>query len=368
MAHPDLQKENQELHQALANLNEKAQLNRTVLEKLFDIELNLLACRSLPELLQRLLVQFKASFSLEQIHLILLDPEYTVRQLLTANQDNSPNNLQFVINQHLLREIHPEDQLSLFHTVQDRFGSYFPSSTHPPSKVALLPLIRHDCLIGSLHLGCHDSDLFDLDQLMLSQYLRHLASVISICFENCISQQNLQRQSSMDVLTKVYNRRAFEQEITKELSRCSRTGEPLGCLFLDLDHFKRVNDTHGHQAGDTVLREVGKLLKQKVRNTDIIGRYGGEEFAILLPGCDESGAQKLALGLCQAIASMQFCINERHSFRITASIGVAADAPRQGSTQNLSLQADTLIQAADRALYQAKHNGRNRLFLASALD
>ncbi len=367
MAAPALEKENQDLKQALANLQERAELSHVVLSKLFDIELSLLACGSLADLLDLLLVRFSASFNLGQIHLVLFDPEYTVRQLLNSASVLDNGQLEFVSTQQPLREIHPDSKVRLLHADEQALQPYFPVPSSELRHVALLPLIRHDCLIGSLHLGCRDGSFSSLDPHLLAQYLRHLASVISICFENCISQENLQRLSNIDMLTKVLNRRAFEQELVKEVSRCSRTKQPLGCLFIDLDHFKQINDTHGHQTGDSVLRKVGLALKEHLRSTDIIARYGGEEFAVLLPGCDECCAEKMAQTLCQVVAELSFTADDTTELRITTSIGVASEAPRPSSKAINSL-AHRLINAADRALYQAKRSGRNRYCLASRLD
>jgi diguanylate cyclase (GGDEF)-like protein len=135
--------------------------------------------------------------------------------------------------------------------------------------------------------------------------------------------------------------------LARELLRAARSGQPLSLVMLDIDHFKQVNDTHGHHAGDTVLQRVGRQLSEECRSSDLVSRYGGEEFAILLPETDIEQAYALAERLRVAIAI------DADDFRVTASFGVAS-CPDHGSGPA------ELVQAADAALYRSKRLGRNR--------
>jgi two-component system cell cycle response regulator len=229
-------------------------------------------------------------------------------------------------------------------------------------SAALLPLVRQNCIIGSLHLGAHEPDRYTNDYRY--DYLTHLASVISVCIENCISQETLHRLSTVDALTGVHNRRAFSKDLTREMNRANRAKEPLSCLLLDIDHFKSINDTHGHQTGDRTLKTIGALLLEHFRNTDLIARYGGEEFAVLLPACPTDQAKRIAEELRLAIAKLIIRTPLGDAFKITTSIGCSTFiSPKERflDATELNQKSDYLISQADAALYDAKRSGRNRV-------
>ncbi len=171
-------------------------------------------------------------------------------------------------------------------------------------------------------------------------------------------RRELERLATTDVLTGVFNRRVLLERLELELRRCRRYGSRLCVLLLDVDYFKRVNDTYGHLAGDAVLVAVGHILRTRVRNTDVAGRYGGEEFGVLLPETDLEPGRELAERLRQHVADEVFSAGTA-TFRVTCSVGVAhfADARQK---------ANDLLQGADKALYRAKEQGRNRVCVASA--
>ncbi|RTE64604.1 sensor domain-containing diguanylate cyclase [Amphritea opalescens] len=354
-----LKQENTDLKRSLRLLTTKVEQNEQLLRSFFDMEIRLFSCSNLAELLDLILVEFKDHFQLSAVNLMLLDPENAARDLLESYTPPQPeHSLRFVDNQQLLKSLFPTQTLRVGELSPPLKSIAFPRTPYILSS-ALLPLIRHNCLIGSLHLGSNDpdrySDHFDYD------YINHLASVIAVCIENCINQQNMKRLSIIDMLTKVYNRRAFDQEIIKELSRASRHDRPLSCLFIDLDYFKLVNDNFGHQIGDKVLRAIGLLLRQNLRKTDFVARYGGEEFAILLPNCDSHKAMQISDQLRNKIAHMVIHNSDNTPFRISASIGVTHCTSASFTFDDLNAQAHALLKAADEAVYQAKEKGRNRV-------
>ncbi|MBF0611678.1 MAG: diguanylate cyclase [Magnetococcales bacterium] len=159
----------------------------------------------------------------------------------------------------------------------------------------------------------------------------------------------LARISQTDALTGLFNRRFFDEAIQLEMERADRYNRPLSFIMVDLDHFKQVNDTYGHPVGDQVLRELAQVLRQSVRKSDMVFRYGGEEFAILLPEATLEGVTSLGEKVRQAIENHQFA-GVGHK---TASLGATVLA--SGDT------VETLIQRADAALYSAKRNGRNQV-------
>ncbi|TDP11179.1 diguanylate cyclase with GAF sensor [Roseateles asaccharophilus] len=162
----------------------------------------------------------------------------------------------------------------------------------------------------------------------------------------------LRRLALEDELTGLRNRRALLAELEREFNVCRRYGSPLSVLMLDLDHFKYINDRHGHAVGDAVLRGLGGLLREGLRQVDLPGRLGGEEFAVLLPGSAAEGALQLAEVLRQRIEAARFAGAE--TLCVTASLGLASYAPEQAD-------AAELLRLADAALYRAKLGGRNRV-------
>jgi two-component system cell cycle response regulator len=170
-------------------------------------------------------------------------------------------------------------------------------------------------------------------------------------------EAELQRLARFDELTGVCNRRYLFDRLTQEILRARRYGPPLCILMIDLDHFKRVNDTYGHIMGDTVLAKVASILRQTIRATDIPGRYGGEEFCIALTETKIDGARLVAERLRRQIATEEFPGPDGSTFHMTCSIGLA-------QFDDCIQDILAFVECADRALYQAKTSGRNRVVCA----
>lgn len=160
--------------------------------------------------------------------------------------------------------------------------------------------------------------------------------------------------AAADPLTGAANRRAIIEALDRDIGRAIRTREPLALMMIDIDHFKRVNDIHGHLAGDAVLRSLVSLIRQRIRTQDIVGRYGGEEFLVVLPDTSLAGVQRLAQDLCNAAAAHATSYSGQR-ITVTISIGVFGGRLEPGDSWDL------LIHAADSALYRAKDAGRNRV-------
>jgi diguanylate cyclase (GGDEF)-like protein len=169
-------------------------------------------------------------------------------------------------------------------------------------------------------------------------------------------QRELREQALRDPLTGLYNRRALAERFAQESAHQRATGQPLALAVLDIDHFKQVNDTHGHAAGDQVLCGLARELREALRASDTVFRTGGEEFALLLPGADAESALRRVEALRERVAAADLGLPEH---RVSFSAGVAAVGP------GLEM-LDALLKAADRALYAAKAGGRNRSVLAAA--
>ena len=161
----------------------------------------------------------------------------------------------------------------------------------------------------------------------------------------------LEIKSNTDVLTKTYNRGYFNQQLSMEMSRTNRYQTPLSLILLDIDQFKLINDTHGHLTGDAVLQDIAALVQGHIRKNDILARWGGEEFTILIPGIDQKSAFLFAEKLRLMIENYTFT----DELRVTSSFGVSGYVAGEAG--------DDFINRADKGLYKAKEGGRNRSFL-----
>ena len=179
-----------------------------------------------------------------------------------------------------------------------------------------------------------------------------LDAVVHFAVENAQQRERLRQMASLDGLTGVLNHGEMQRRLDAEIARANRTGNPLSLILMDIDHFKQINDTYGHPAGDDVLKWLADKLKQTCRKSDIVARYGGEEFLIILPETDEQGSVQKAEKLRREIASMSFR-NDGGSISVTSSFGVSGH--RVGDSKQV------LVCRVDEALYQAKHSGRNKV-------
>lgn len=208
-------------------------------------------------------------------------------------------------------------------------------------------------LIEGMESGADDYITKPFDQHELQVRLRAGTRLVDLQAELMSAREALREQATKDALTHLWNRSSIFDTLCRELARAARENTPVGVAMVDLDHFKSVNDNYGHFAGDAVLCEAARRMQNAIRQYDSIGRYGGEEFLILLPGCDEQTSLNQADRLRKQLASSGMSLNET-SLCVTASFGVTCAIPGQSWTP------EDLIRKADEALYLAKKLGRNR--------
>lgn len=194
-----------------------------------------------------------------------------------------------------------------------------------------------------LHVDCVDGQL--------SLQVPYLVSQLRILIDRAQIYKRMQKMSITDYLTNVSNRRHFMERFRQEYNRAKRFDFPLSFIIVDIDHFKKINDTYGHLVGDEILRNVAKVLAEKIREIDFIGRYGGEEFVIFLPEAPHDAAIRAAERLRVAIEKESFKAYDE-TLNVTISAGVS-------TYPNYCADKDELIEMADKALYQAKESGRN---------
>jgi diguanylate cyclase (GGDEF)-like protein len=183
----------------------------------------------------------------------------------------------------------------------------------------------------------------------------YLTSQAAVSVENVDLHETVQRQAVTDELTGLFNHRRFQEVMSAEVERARRYEQEMGLIMLDIDNFKRVNDTYGHVQGDMVLREVARVLRQSARDVDEPARYGGEEMAVALPQTDLDGAFRFAERVRQRIEALELpLLDGDGTLRVTASFGAAS------LTKSPQPDKEGLVAAADAALYRAKRSGKNR--------
>jgi diguanylate cyclase (GGDEF)-like protein len=218
------------------------------------------------------------------------------------------------------------------------------------SALKIFPLKSGDTSFGTLVCGSRQRDAFgEAVQIELSLLAMQAAESVA----RTRLYEHVEKLATTDGLTGLLNRRTFNSQLAARLREAQRYRKHLSLLLVDIDHFKKVNDTHGHPAGDSVLRGVAAVAASQARETDLVARYGGEELALVLPETDSAGARAIAERLRAAVASADHPTEKGH-LRVTISLGIAT-WPGDGAA------AEELIEAADKALYRAKQAGRNRV-------
>ncbi|HVZ32331.1 MAG TPA: GGDEF domain-containing protein, partial [Polyangiaceae bacterium] len=233
----------------------------------------------------------------------------------------------------------------------------FTRQLHPPRLPSLLvlPLLVHQEVLGTLVLGSEQSGGFGADVRITLQVL---AGHVAVSLANARMLKRLEELATTDGLTGLLNKRAVTEMARQKLRSAQRFRKPLAVLICDLDHFKAVNDTHGHDVGDRVIQGFADVLRRAKRETDAVGRFGGEEFVLICEQTDQEGAELLSQRIRAELGKARF-VSDSGAFEVTCSVGIAT-FPEAGSDW------ESLFKATDEALYVSKRNGRNRVTLWSA--
>ena len=234
-------------------------------------------------------------------------------------------------------------------------SSYYRGADNPLFKkgyFASIPLMIEQEIVGVLNINDVGQDSFDVGDL---DFILNLSEFIAMSISNAVLYEQANKLAVTDGLTGISNRQSVEKSLQIEFERSKRYNSPLSLILLDVDHFKDVNDTYGHQKGDEILIAFASLLKKACRANDIAARYGGEEFVMVLPQSSAQGAFKIAERVREEMMKISFTGNESN-FAVTVSCGVAEFNKDYESINKL-------ISVADRALYEAKNGGRNKTIL-----
>ena len=352
----------QQLSDMVNDLFQKATQNEEILRRYQQFELKLLDLSSFEQLLDTLLCNSLDYFHLDSVELLLYDPQGTLASLLSDEYRALPGLklTQRLADLQSLYNSRPEVKLV---SVGDTPLPVFKGSGL--RSAAMLPLCRQGLLVGSLHFGSRGQQRFTDDKS--TDFIAHMASIIAVCLENVVNQERLHRLSMYDMLTQVKNRRAFHRALDEEVSRATRSGDPLSVMFVDLDHFKKINDSYGHPMGDKVLKTVAQLVDTLLRKTDHVCRYGGEEFALVLPNCGQQRALEVAERIRCQVSELRIAEDTEPQspstpadVSVTLSIGVCCWVPAaELDGIDEAEVARLLIATSDKGVYQSKAAGRN---------
>lgn len=358
--------ENESLRARMAYLLEQAERNHEIMRRHQAFDLEIVGAATFPELVGTIFRSLPVISELDIVTLALVDQDadiHTVMHKLGVDFAALPQ-LVFVANQAALGFVParplfpnpPKPLLGPYHPAAHK--AIFPNPPPGLQSVALVPLLRNKRLIGSLNMGSLDPTRFT--PALGTDFIEHMASIIAICLENVISNEMLKYIGLTDSLTGVYNRRYIDRRLLEEIARARRQAYRISCMYIDIDHFKQVNDSVGHQGGDEVLREVAARIKAELRLSDALGRFGGEEFVVLLIDANLESSTAVAQRIRASIADRPFELSGGERIPVSVSIGVATldDFERDHAIEGV---AQELVAHADTALYQAKEAGRNRV-------
>ncbi|MBY0556635.1 MAG: sensor domain-containing diguanylate cyclase [Burkholderiaceae bacterium] len=363
----DLAAENHALRARMTYLLEQAERNHSIMTRHQAFDLEIVGAANFPELVGTIFRVLPVISELDSVTLTLLDEDADIREVMlkldvvfadfpglifvesvdAMGLDLAPRNAQAAP---------PRPLLGMYDA--RRHATAFP---HPPvglQSVALVPLLRNKRIIGSLNLGSCDPTRFTPS--LGTDFIEHMASIIAICLENVISNEMLKYIGLTDSLTGVYNRRYIDRRLLEEIARARRQKYPISFMYIDIDHFKRVNDTVGHGGGDDVLREVASRIKNELRTSDALARFGGEEFVVLLIDADLDSAAFVAERIRASVAGSMIVLSQELRLSVTVSIGVACLAPGDAEGDPAAV-ARAWVAQADTLLYVAKESGRNRV-------
>lgn len=291
------------------------------------------------------------------ITLMMHDPELELQRIIDAESQAVIS--QCMIPTHdlsLLNKIFSDSPKPYFDQLSPvMLRLFFPGRAEQVKSTLLMPLVQGGELIGSLNFGNTHAGTYSAG--MSTDIIERLAAIITVAMQNTLNQYRLRQAGLTDPLTALNNRRFFEQRLVEEFDRALRTKRPLCCLMIDIDYFKQVNDTHGHQVGDKVLQRVSKTMVEQMRRTDVLARYGGEEFVVLLPETVATVAMEVAERLRMRVAKDLIPIEGSNNISITISVGLSVLDSRISTLDT----PRTLLAYADQALYKAKHSGRNKV-------
>lgn len=358
--------ENRKLKRQLDNLLRRARTNEQKQELFDSFGFEVISANTPAQLRDYVLFQMQARFQLQDVVMTLIDFDHDVERLFYGHDIDAKSLYEsklLILDKESDKE--KISSMSMFPKlgpevlVEYDWMSKGIDDVQLCKSAALLPLMRNNQLIGTLLLLSRDVNRYQAG--VATTFLQKLSAMTAVAIQNCLNQQRIKEIGYQDPLTQAYNRRYFDLRFTDEIERSLRQGDNLACMFLDVDFFKKVNDTYGHHVGDLVLTQLVSLIKEQVRACDVVARYGGEEFAVVLPGVTLELATEIAERLRKAVQLDKRLTCGQGGLNVTISIGLEILSALNDKDLSTKKIGDQLLQHADEALYKAKTSGRNQV-------
>ncbi len=334
----------------------RARSNEEKQARLHAMELRFLDAGSLETLCETIVGDYREAFALASVNLFLFDWDGALRRFFGESEIEPPAGVQVLEAgdaEHLLTLSGSRPWLGPFDKRLHR--RHFPTGRDRLASVALLPLNRRSRPVGLLSLASEDTDRFQSG--LGTEFLQRLGAILAVCIENSINAERLRQLGLRDPLTHLYNRRYFQERLVQAMNLAMRGEQSLSCVYLDIDHFKRINDQYGHPVGDAVLCEVARRIAAQLRVGEVVARVGGEEFALLLTDTALDPACGVAERMRAAISASDYHLGDEQTLRLSLSAGVAEWSPARAPASEAA--AADLIARADAALLRAKQAGRD---------
>ncbi len=343
--------ENTELRKRLKEIYERIRQNEQILAHFSEIENLVMECNHLDELVHRLLREMDDRFN---VLTVLQISNSTSVNLDTFCPEVHHDRFAWLPDEILTRRLGGQNSPFLKNALTpEEVREFFPKDSETIRSMAVIPLYRRGKVLGCLTLGSEEPCRYQPD--MSTHFLDQLGKKISLGLESIIMLEELRKSSVTDPLTGLYNRNYLTHVLEREKDRLARYTTPFSCILIDLDGFKQLNDTYGHQAGDRMLIHFAKILRHNLRKTDICIRYGGDEFVVVLPHCNMSQALATAHKLVREANEAALSLGEDVTVLPRASFGVS-------DCSSVQEEPDTVLAAADINLYEAKKRGGNTVF------
>lgn len=362
-------RENRLLRRKLDNLLRQARTNEKKQELFDSFGFEVIGATTPGQLRDLLLFQMRTRFQLQEVVLCIVDHGKDTERLFYGHDEEAKH---IFSNRLIILDVDKDqdkiDMLSYFPILGSKVIREYTwlldacDNRDTFESAALLPLIRSEQIIGAMLLISGDYNRYQSSHG--TTFLQKLSALTAAAIENCLNHQRLKEIGYQDALTRAYNRRYFDLRLKDEIERSLRQEDDLACMFLDVDFFKKVNDTYGHHIGDLVLMRMVSIVKEQVRACDIVARYGGEEFAVALPDTSLDKAEEIADRLRLAVNAQTHDFYDK-TLNISVSIGLSSLNNMVTENKTADEIAVILLEQADKALYFAKENGRNQVVIYS---
>lgn len=328
--------------------------NQAIAEKFFRIESEILTISNYRDFFDRLMASIQDVFNIPHAWLSVIDQSVVAKTLRELAEAEAFTGRVTFIDWHSFSEVCPDpEMLTLANRDMKRFAPLLPEGMDaPPASMAVVPLTLDGKLVGSLNLG--DDDKGRYHENMETFFLSQLSVKISLCLTNVAAHEKLVMLATRDSLTGLFNRAALQVRLKKEFDRARRYGSPLSLAFIDMDGFKAVNDTFGHDQGDVMLRFFARHLKELVRTSDTASRFAGDEFVIVLPGITLDQAHQFMARVERHFQRHPAPIGDEQKWPVRFSFGVA------GTEEESLTSPGLLLKQADTRLYDQKAQRRGQ--------